>query len=609
MDRPFKMLIDCFDKMRMLTALTKTRAGRLFFSALFVIVSSLFEGVSIGLIVPLLGLLINKGALTSLTGIPGFGFLMNLFPYLRFRHIFFIVLFMIILCVAIKNILVYSGLLMVSSVSRYTEHVLRSRIYDRYLTFSKIFFDKNKIGELSDLASTQVINACRIFDHIYGLFFQICMLAVYFIIMLFISWKLTLASLLLIPSVSFMIDRVSKKIYASAQQKFVLDQQIGSTIYGSLSNMALIHAYTTEESESRKYKLLSEKSRQNQYSIWKKILFVQPSQEIILTAAIGVLVMVCVFILFHGSNGAPFETAAFLSFFIFLKRFSSSLSMVGTSYTEIPRALEPVNQILALFDDRDKFFIKNGHRKFEALQGGIQFENVSFAYGESKVLNQVSLSFKKGEITAIVGSTGSGKTTLVSMIPRFYDVSEGHIYLNGVDIKEYELKSLRKRLAIVSQDVQIINASIKENIIYGLEGEVNDTLLDEVAKRSQIYDFIMSLPDKYDTRVGERGVRLSGGEKQRVSIARALLKKPDLFIFDEATSSLDLETEIKIQKSIEDLTRGRTVIVIAHRLATIRNADYVVVLENGRVLEEGKFDELIKKQGKFYFYWTRQSID
>ena len=273
------------------------------------------------------------------------------------------------------------------------------------------------------------------------------------------------------------------------------------------------------------------------------------------------------------------------------------------------RTSEAIYQINCLFDDSDKQFTADGSVVFSGLKQKIEFEGVSFGYGSIRILRQVNFTAEKGKMTAIVGPTGSGKTTLVHMILMFYDALEGRILLDGVPIRDFELKSLRKKIALVSQNIEIMNTTIRANIVYGLEKAVTEAELDAVTKKAYLYDFVKNLPKGYDTWVGEKGVKLSGGEKQRVAIARALLKNPDIFIFDEATSSLDMETELSIQKAIEDLTAGKTVVVIAHRLSTIRNADHIVVLEKGKVVEEGKFSDLISQKGKFHYYWSFQSID
>ncbi|MBR2502925.1 MAG: ATP-binding cassette domain-containing protein, partial [Oscillospiraceae bacterium] len=242
----------------------------------------------------------------------------------------------------------------------------------------------------------------------------------------------------------------------------------------------------------------------------------------------------------------------------------------------------------------------------ENIDGTITFENVSFNYNEEeKVLQDISLSIESGKTIALVGPSGGGKTTICSLIPRFYDVTNGSITLDGRNIKDITQKSLRQNIGIVQQDVYMFYGTIRDNIAYGKAGATDEEII-EAAKKANIHDFIVSLPDGYNTFVGERGTRLSGGQKQRISIARVFLKNPPVLILDEATSALDNESERYIQHSLEQLSEGRTTLVIAHRLSTIRNADKIYVIEDGRIKEEGSHTELLETNGLYAKYYNMQ---
>jgi subfamily B ATP-binding cassette protein MsbA len=246
--------------------------------------------------------------------------------------------------------------------------------------------------------------------------------------------------------------------------------------------------------------------------------------------------------------------------------------------------------------------LQDGDREFEGLKTAIELRAVDFGYDvDQLVLKDVSLYIPKGKTTAIVGGSGAGKTTLVDLIPRFDDPTFGNVLFDGQDARSFKVQSLRQKIAIVSQDTFIFNASVRENIAYGLEN-VTDQQVWQVAEQSNALEFILDLPEQFETILGDRGVRLSGGQRQRLAIARALLRQPEILILDEATSALDSESEQLIQNSLEQLSRGRTVITIAHRLSTIVRADQVVVIEQGQIVEQGSYQTLLEQQGRLWHY-------
>ena len=242
----------------------------------------------------------------------------------------------------------------------------------------------------------------------------------------------------------------------------------------------------------------------------------------------------------------------------------------------------------------------------ENVKGGIEFKNVTYSYdGGKEVLDNISFKIAPGETFALVGPSGGGKTTVCHLIPRFYNINQGEILIDGNDVADVTMESLRDKIGIVQQDIYLFNASVKENILYGRPTATDEEVIN-AAKRANIHDYILTLPEGYDTVIGERGVRLSGGQKQRLSIARVFLKDPPILILDEATSALDNVTETLIQKSLDDLSEGRTTIVVAHRLSTIKNADEIAVVSDGKIVEQGTHDELVKKGGEYYKLYATQ---
>lgn len=307
-------------------------------------------------------------------------------------------------------------------------------------------------------------------------------------------------------------------------------------------------------------------------------------------------------------KGRKTDIAPFLIYFYIIRRASYQFAPLNQFRASVASIRGYLSEIFKMLDDKDKFFVVGGQREFTGLKRSIEFRNLNFSYINGvEVLRDLNLFIEKDKTTAIVGPTGAGKSTLVSLILRFYDCPPSSVFIDGVDIREFTLESLMKRMAFVGQEALLFNDSIKNNIEYGLD-KVADEELEDVVKKARLYDFIMKLPQKYDTLIGDRGVKLSGGEKQRLSIARVLLKKAEILILDEATSSLDTTTEKLMQEAIEETVKGRTTIVIAHRLSTIKNADKIVVIENGRLMEQGSLNELLEKKGKFYQYWQEQKF-
>jgi len=265
-----------------------------------------------------------------------------------------------------------------------------------------------------------------------------------------------------------------------------------------------------------------------------------------------------------------------------------------------------IDNIKNLLRTDDKVYFKNGNIQFPGFQRSIDLVSVDFAYNvNQQILKNVTLTIERGKMTALIGASGAGKTTLADLIPRFHDATDGDVYIDEVDIKQLEINSLRRKIAVVSQDTFIFNASVWDNIAYGTP-EATEWEIKEAARLANALEFILQMPEGFDTTMGDRGVRLSGGQRQRIAIARALLRNPEILILDEATSALDSISEQLIQDSLEKLSAGRTVIAIAHRLSTIAKADKVVVLEQGRIVEQGKYQELLKIQGKLWKYHQMQ---
>jgi len=295
-----------------------------------------------------------------------------------------------------------------------------------------------------------------------------------------------------------------------------------------------------------------------------------------------------------------------MSFNMLLGQLLGPIRMLGWQVSMVQRTIASGERIFEILDTQADVRDKPGAKPIGEIEGRVTFENVSFAYdGVNMVLKNINLDVSPGETVAILGGTGSGKTTLINLIPRFYDVTEGRILIDGVDIRDVTIESLRRQIGIVTQETFLFSASLRDNIAYG-KPEATDEEIIEAAKAAHIHDFIMSLPDGYDTLIGERGVGLSGGQKQRVAIARALLMDAKILLLDESTSSVDVETEMQIQQAFSKLLKDRTAFIIAQRLSTVRDADRVIVLDNGRIVEEGTHEELLQLGGIYTAIYNLQ---
>jgi len=478
-------------------------------------------------------------------------------------------------------------------------------VFKRFLSFGKLYFDRTSQGRINktlDYSEKLLYALEQCYEALYSTFNII----VYFTLLFLISFKLTLFAVIVLPILHFSLGGIVKQLRVVTSKHTNTEMSLSRDLFNILSCMPLIKAYSKESQVQKIYVHKVELLRRLKFKFYKLYYLVNPVQEIIVLSA---LLSMAGFIAFIIARDQSANLAAFLVFFYTVKRILPELSIYNRLRAAISEFIPPIREISKIFDDKDKIFIEAGHKNFTGLEKNIKINHLNFSYDNQRaVLKNINLLIEKGKMTAIVGPTGSGKTTLVSLIMRLYDCPTGTIKIDGIDIKEFEVKSLMHQISVVMQDTFLLNDTIRNNVAFGLDSTPTDKEIFDALKKARLYDFIMSLPKKLDTVIGDRGIRLSGGEQQRTSIARALLRGGDILILDEATSSLDTKTEKLIHEAIEEATKNRTTIVIAHRLSTIRNADRIVVIENGELVEEGSLKELLDKKGKFYQYWQEQKF-
>ncbi|MCQ2771350.1 MAG: ABC transporter ATP-binding protein/permease, partial [Clostridia bacterium] len=415
-----------------------------------------------------------------------------------------------------------------------------------------------------------------------------------FIYLASISLTLTLIVFACIPflmAITFILRRRMRAAFLHTRESVAV---INASLEGSISGIRVTKAYTNSDKESEKFEVGNKdfiKARQDSY----KAMGMFSSGTNFITNIFNVVVLIAGGIFMYNGN---INFADYSAFIISVNLFISPVLTLINFMEQFQNGATGFERFIEIMDtptEEDS----EGAVDIENVQGHIELRNVSYSYNtEKEVLKNVSLDVEVGQTFALVGPSGGGKTTICHLIPNFYKINEGQILLDGVDIKNITMSSLRRSIGIVQQDVYLFNSSIRDNILYGKLDATEEEVI-EAAKRANIHDYIVSLPNGYDTQIGERGVRLSGGQKQRLSIARVFLKNPPLLILDEATSALDNTTEIYIQSALDELCKGRTPLVVAHRLSTIKNADRIAVVSGGQIVEEGSHEELLAKNGEY----------
>lgn len=485
------------------------------------------------------------------------------------------------------------------------EYDMRAEIFAHYQKLSFSFFDEQKVGQLMSRITSDLFDISELLHHgPENIAISLIKIAGAFIILINISVYLTIAAFILVPIMfifSFYLNRRMKKAF---KENRVQIAEINTQIEDNLSGIRVVKSFANEDIEREKFKVGNDGFlRAKKQSYYYMGLFQSGMKAF--TMLINVVVIMSGGILIAKNK---VDVSDFVAFLLYINIFTDPIRTL-IEFTEQFQngysGFERFGQIMSIEPD-----VKDSPDAvpLENVRGDIVFDDVSFKYKDTahRVLKHISLDVKAGSYVALVGSSGGGKTTLCSLIPRFYDVTKGSIRIDGKDVRDVTLKSLRENIGIVQQDVYLFAGTVYENIRYGKPGASREEII-EAAKLANAHDFIMGLPNGYDTDIGQRGIKLSGGQKQRLSIARVFLKNPPILIFDEATSALDNESENIVKESLEKLAKNRTTFVIAHRLSTIKNAERILVLTENGIEESGTHDELMKLGGVYaqLYKWTK----
>ncbi|MBW4596507.1 MAG: ABC transporter ATP-binding protein/permease [Brasilonema angustatum HA4187-MV1] len=480
---------------------------------------------------------------------------------------------------------------------------LRKQIFEKLQSVKIDYFNTTKSGELINTITTELEKLKQAFGDAAFLFSRTLNAAVYLISMFWISWQLSMISLMLFSLLAVGLSTLNRRVREASFDVTKANNKFTSIAIEFINGIRTVHAFSTEDFERKRYYNASLNLVNHSKKIASVWMIVKPLAEALATTIL-VAMIVLAFTVFVTKG--LLQTAFLLTFFFVLFRLVPIIQDINGVATHISTMYGSSEVVKKLLEIDERQYFHNGHIEFPGLKRSIEFVSVDFGYdSESLVLSNIRLMIERGRMTALVGASGAGKTTLADLIPRFYDPTRGHVFIDGVDLRDLEIKSLRRKIAVVSQDTFIFNTSVLNNIAYGSEGATDEEVY-KAAQLANALEFIQEMPEGFNTQLGDRGVRLSGGQRQRIAIARALLRNPEILILDEATSALDTVSEKLIQESIEKLSVGRTVIVIAHRLSTIVRADKVVVLEQGQVVEQGGYQELLEQKGKLWKYHQMQ---
>lgn len=588
---------------------TGAKPWHLLVPLVLITVANAFEGASLALLIPLTEA-VAENSFTFLQDSRGFGWILQLIPDAfadsEMRDAYLVGLIVTLLIAGRMGKLGFQYVAQLYQKvrdERYRVAIGRDT-FGRVLTFGRQYFDRQALGRI-DAEIGWSSSVLRLLEAGEGLFRHLVAIVVKATVMFAISVPLLVTFVLVVPAVQWVVTSINRAVRRISEEGVEVEREVRSRILDILGSIPLVKAYAQEDTAVESYADVlhqAESVAVRRHRV-RKIRY--PVEEI--TILLAVLIAQGVLI-YAAGEFRPAELATLGAFLIVLQQSLRDYKMVSQFLLTVSEELPRLEALAGLFKDEDKFIVPSGSKTFRGLEREISIRNLSFTYKDgTRCLHGIDATIPAGKVTALVGPSGAGKTTLVDLVARFYDCPPGTIFLDGTDIRDFSIPSLSRSLALVSQHVWLLNRTLRDNLVFGLERPVPDRELLKVLADVELGPFVANeLPRGLDTMLGDRGVRLSGGQRQRVALARALIRDPEILILDEATSALDSEVENTVARAIQERAAGHTLLMIAHRLSTVRDADQILVMKDGRIVERGTWDELLAARGTFAALHTAQ---
>jgi subfamily B ATP-binding cassette protein MsbA len=577
--------------------------------AVLAVLAVLFGLVNFTLLIPLLNVIFEKVEPKTITALPSFSlsidYASSLFDYYFYKiysqygqsGALQFVCAVIIISVFFANMFRYWSQRVLTNMRTYVIKNIRESLFKKITDLHVGYFHNQRKGDIMSSLSNDVNEIeTSVVSSVQVVFREPLMIIGYIILLFTMSFKLTLFTLIVLPISGVVITTISRRLRKDAKTGQTLLGNILSIIEESISGIRIIKAFNAQAYVNKKFDEQNSKYRSVLKSMWNKRELASPISEFL---GVGVVVLV---ILYGGQlvleNRSDLNASEFITYIILYSQILVPAKNISSALTNIQRGIASGERIFEILEHEIAIKESSDAIHIADFKDKIEYKNVSFQYSDKKVLDNVNLSVEKGNMIALVGASGAGKSTMADLLPRFYDVTEGAIMIDGVDIRKVKLADLNHLMGIVTQESILFNDTIFKNISFGNESATEEQVI-EAAKIANAHEFIVKMENDYHTNIGDRGSKLSGGQRQRLSIARAVLKNPPILILDEATSALDTESERLVQEAIQNLMRNRTSVVIAHRLSTIQHADQIVVMQHGKIIEQGKHQELLALGGVY----------
>jgi subfamily B ATP-binding cassette protein MsbA len=495
----------------------------------------------------------------------------------------------------LANLFKYLSLRVTSTLKAAVLQNLRRDLYYKITNLHIGFFSNERKGDLMSRLTSDVYEIeYSIIGTLTVLFRDPITVIIYFTVLFMLDWKLTLYTLIILPTSGFLISLISKKLKRESNEGQIRLANILNVVEETISGLRIIKAFNGEKFIRSKFNHENDEYASLVRSMSNKRELSSPLSEFMGVLLVGVILWIGGNMVFTGE----LEPSEFFFFIISFYQILVPLKGISSSITNIQRGIAAGERIFRILDTENEITTKPNAPQLQAFNDKISFNKVEFKYGDTTILNNINLDITKGKTIALVGPSGGGKSTLADLIPRFYDVASGAILIDGQNIKDVDMHSLRHLIGVVSQESILFNDTIYNNIAFSTEGKTEADVI-QAAKIANAHEFILQTENGYQTSIGDRGMKLSGGQRQRISIARAILKNPPILILDEATSALDNESEKLVQEALNHLMQNRTSLVIAHRLSTVQNADEIIVLEKGSIIERGNHQALMEQKGLY----------